>query len=150
MPDPQRLSCERARGTELPRMQAVWWFPVHPSVRIAAHGTASLREGRDAGKGHPSPILQKWEPLAQPHRKMVPTFQGFLQGLCEASPAMAVTVILAQVLTPWEGQGRQVKVHQRQVVTSYLGKMKQSARHRVRCSYCLRPLPPAPTQLCKH
>ena len=64
MPDPQRLSCERARGTELPRMQVVWWSPVHPSVRIAAHGTASLREGRDAGKGHPSPILQKWEPLA--------------------------------------------------------------------------------------
>ena len=56
------------------------------------------------------------------------TFQGFLQGLYEASPAMAVTVILAQVLTPWEGQGRQVKVHQRQVMTSYLGKMKQSAR----------------------
>lgn len=149
MPDPQRQSCEHAQGTALPRMQAVWRFPVHHSVRIAAHRTASLREGRDTGKGHPAPPLQKWEPLAQLHRKMVPTFQGFLQGLCEASPAMAVTVILAQVLTPREGQGRQVKVHQRQVMTSYLGKMKQSTRDRLRCSYCLRPSPPAPKQLRK-
>ena len=141
-----RDSCERARGTGLLRMQAAWRFPIHRSVCITAHGTASLWEGRDARKGHPSPILQKWELLAQSHRKMVPTFQGFLQGLCEASPAMAVTVILAQVLTPWEGQGHQVKVHQRQVMTSYLGKMKQGTRDRLRCSHCLRPLPPTPKQ----
>ena len=62
MPDPQRQSCEHAQGTALPRMQAVWRFPVHHSVRIAAHRTASLREGRDTGKGHPAPPLQKWEP----------------------------------------------------------------------------------------
>lgn len=55
--------------------------------------------GETLGRGT-SPTLQKWELLAQLHRKMVPTFQGFLQGLCEASPAMTVTVILAQVLTP--------------------------------------------------
>lgn len=54
---------------------------------------------------------------------------------------MTVTVILAQVLTR-EGQGRQVKVHQRQVMTSYLGKMKQSTRDKLRCSYCRRYLQP--------
>ena len=35
----------------LARMQAVWWFPMHYSVCIATHRTASLREGRDAPKG---------------------------------------------------------------------------------------------------
>lgn len=71
-----------------------------------------------------------------------PTFQGFLQGLHEASPAVAVTVTLAGVLTPWEGQGCQVKVHQGQVMTSHLGNRKQIIRDRRRCSSCLYPLPP--------
>lgn len=62
-----------------------------------------------------------------------PTFQGLLQGSCKASQAEAVTVILAWILSSWEGQGRQVKVHNGQIISSHLDERRQSSRDRLRC-----------------
>lgn len=74
-------------------------------------------------------------PRPRPRERPVPTSQGFLQGLGEAGPAGAVAVIPAGVLPRQEGQGRQVKVHQSEVMTSHLDRRRQSNRDGLRCFY---------------
>lgn len=69
---------------------------------------------------------------APPRERPFPTFQGFLQGLGEAGRTVAIAVVPAWILPRGEGRGRQVKVHEGQVMTSHLDGRRQSNRDGLR------------------
>lgn len=107
------------------------WLPPVPSpCTLPTQGPACRT--RDAGRAHP----------AGPEERPFPTFQRFLQGLGEAGRAVAIAVVPAWILPRGEGRGRQVKVHEGQVMASHLDGRRQSNRDRLRGFWPWFPSPP--------
>ena len=119
-----RLGSNRCRGATISRVCAR-----HCSCpKRLAYGIGELSQG-----GHTLAAPQKWELWPGHRERPFPTFQRLLQGLGKAGHAVAVTVILAWIFPPREGQGCQVKVHKGQVITSHLHKRAQRNRGSLRC-----------------
>lgn len=106
--------------------------PVPSPCPLPTQGPACRARG--AGRAHPAlSAPKKWEPRARPRERPLPTFQRFLQGLGEAGRSVALAVIPAGVLPRGEGRGRQVKVHEGQVMASHLDRRRHSNGAGPRC-----------------
>lgn len=122
-------------GRRLQKVQA-WPPPCAPPVPSPCTLPIQGPARRTEMLAEPTPSApQKPEPQPRPRERPVPTSQGFLQGLGEAGPSGAVAVIPAGVLPRREGQGRQMKVHESQVMTSHLDRRRESNRAGLRCFY---------------